>query len=177
MLPKGDAVSYSPFFQTLHDETVPVGNLGGGTQYSVLRVPIWFDEYLNPLQEGALLDFAVIWDEDHDERVIPAIAALHFAALLGPVRFIGERKGSLTVLIDPKAVKAWSPDELENYRAAVSKVSQSMDDPWTATVDTVLGTEHMIVHAPRDHVVGYLKNIEVLWRLGRKPYQLGAATE
>jgi hypothetical protein len=171
MLPEGDAMPYSPFFQTLHDEIGPVGDLGRGTHYSVLRVPIWFDECLNRLPQGALLDFAIIWDEDHDERVIPAIAALHFAALLGPARFIGERKGSLTVLVDPKAVQAWSPDQLENYRAAVRKVSQSLDDPWTATVDTVLGTEHSIVDAPRDHVIGYLKNIEVLWRLGRKPYQ------
>lgn len=138
---------------------------------AVLRVPIWFDECLNPLPEGSLLDFAVIWDEDNDVRIVPAIAALHFAALLGPVRFIGERQGSLTLLIDPKAVAAWSPGEFESYRTAVRNVSQSLDDPWSATIDTVLGTEHSIAHAPRDLVLAYLKNIELLWQLGRKPYQ------
>lgn len=163
-------MSYSPFFQTLHDETAPVGHIAGA-HYSVLRVPIWFDEYLNPLPNGALLDFAIIWDEDHDERVIPAIAALHFAALLAPVRFIGERKGTLTVLIDPNAAKASSPNEFETYRTAVNKVSRALDDPWTATVDTVQGTEHSIIQAPKDHVTPYLKNIEALWQLGRKSYR------
>src|SRR6266851_5089800 len=40
-------------------------DLSAGTHYSVLRVPIWQDEWLNPLAQGLLLDFAVIWDEDH----------------------------------------------------------------------------------------------------------------
>jgi len=162
---------YSPFFQTLHDETAPVGNLGHGAHYSVLRVPIWFDECLNPLSQGALLDFAVIWDEDHDERIVPAIAALHFATLLGPVRFIGERKGRLTVLIDPNTVEAWSAGEFGDYRTAVSRVGHGLDDPWLTTVDTVLGTVHSIVDARKGDVDEYLKNIERLWQLGRKPYQ------
>ena len=73
-----------------------MGDFGRGTHYSVLRVPIWQDEWLSPLPQGALLDFAVIWDEDHDERVMQVIEELYFSGLLGPVRFVGERKGSLT---------------------------------------------------------------------------------
>src|ERR1700692_4902503 len=92
-------MSYSPFFKTLHDETQPVGHFGRGTHYSVLQVPIWQDQWLNPLPLGSLLDFAVIWDEDHDERVIEVIENIYFSGLLAPVRFIGERKGSLSVLI------------------------------------------------------------------------------
>jgi hypothetical protein len=45
-------------------------DLSAGTHYSVLRVPIWQDEWLNPVAQGMLLDFAVIWDEDHDARVM-----------------------------------------------------------------------------------------------------------
>jgi hypothetical protein len=77
----------------MSDETQPVGHLGRGTHYSVLRVPIWHDEGLNPLPQVALLDFAIICDEDHDERVMGAIEALYFRGLLAPVRFIGERVG------------------------------------------------------------------------------------
>lgn len=33
-------MSYSPFFQALHDETGPVSDFGRGTHYSVLRVPM-----------------------------------------------------------------------------------------------------------------------------------------
>src|SRR4051812_6684669 len=94
-LERRTVMSYSPFFQTLHDETRPVGQLGRGTHYSILRVPIWQDEWLNLLAQGLLLDFAVIWDEDHDARVMEAVEALYFSGLLSPVRFIGERKGSL----------------------------------------------------------------------------------
>ena len=54
---------YSPFFSTLHDEDGPVGHLGGGTHYSVLRAVLWEPE-------PAFHDFAVVWDEDHDLRVV-----------------------------------------------------------------------------------------------------------
>jgi hypothetical protein len=53
-------MSYSPFFQPLHNEKQAVGHFGRGTHYSVLRVPIWHDERLNPLPQGELLDFAII---------------------------------------------------------------------------------------------------------------------
>ena len=112
---------YSPFFQPLHDETRPVGHFGRGTHYSVLRVPIWHDERLQPLAQGELLDFAIIWDEDHDERVIEPIEEMYFAGLLAPVRFIGERKGTLSVLIDSAA---WDEKTRRNYHAAVSRISQ-----------------------------------------------------
>lgn len=163
-------MSYSPFFQRLHDELRPVGDFGRGTHYSVLRVPIWQDEWLNPQPHGALLDFAVIWDEDHDERVMEVIGDLYFGGLLAPVRFIGERKGSLNVLLDAKTVDAWDHAALKNYGDAVSHISQGLEDPWPATVDTVLGPHHSIIHAPQENVIMYLQNIQLLWQLGRKPH-------
>ncbi len=159
---------YSPFFQTLHDETQPVGHFGRGTHYSILRVPIWQDEWLNPLPRGSLLDFALIWDEDHDERVIQVIEELYFCGLLAPVRFIGERKGSLSVLIDEKTVEAWDRAALKSYREAVSDVGQSLEDPWPATVDAVFGPNRSIIHASKEDVTLYLQNIQLLWHLGAK---------
>ena len=159
---------YSPFFQTLHDETQPVGHLGRGTHYSVLRVPIWQDQWLNPLPVGSLLDFAVIWDEDHDERVIQAIEDLYFCGLLAPVRYIGERKGSLSVLIDEKTVQAWDHSKLKSYREAVSDVGQNLEDPWPTTVATVSSSKHSIIHASNEDVTLYLRNIHMLWFLGAK---------
>ena len=162
-------MSYSPFFQTLHDETRPVGQLGRGTHYSILRVPIWQDEWLNPLAQGLLLDFAVIWDEDHDARVMEAVEALYFSGLLSPVRFIGERKGSLSVLISDETVGPWNEPELRNYREAVSDIGQSLEDPWPVTVDQVFGPRHSIIHAAPEDVATYLRNIHLLWHLGAKP--------
>jgi len=159
---------HSPFFKTLHDETQPVGHFGRGTHYSVLQVPIWQDQWLNPLPLGSLLDFAVIWDEDHDERVIEVIENIYFSGLLAPVRFIGERKGSLSVLIDKKTVEAWDRAALKNYRETVSDIAQSLEDPWPTTVDTVFGSNHSIIHASKEDVTLYLQNIHMLWHLGAK---------
>ena len=170
-------MSYSPFFQTLHDELRPVGTLGRGTHYSVLRVPIWQDEWGNPLSHGALLDFSVIWDEDHDERVIEAISELYFRGLLAPVRFIGERKGSLTLLLDAKTLDRWDGAALKSYGYAVGEVSQGLEDAWTATVDAVLGHDHSIIHAPHESVSVYLQNIQMLWQLGQKTIKQIAATK
>jgi hypothetical protein len=160
--------SYSPFFQTLHDETQPVGELGNGTHYSVLRVPIWHDASLKPSNEAQLLDFAVIWDQDHDERVIEVVERIYFDGLLAPVRFIGERKGTLSVLLDLTTLKSWSRGQYQRYHAAVNEIGPN-DDRWPATVDAVEGLEHSIIHASPQDVAIYLKNIQLLWRLGLKP--------
>ncbi|KRB83468.1 hypothetical protein ASE07_23680 [Noviherbaspirillum sp. Root189] len=162
-------MSYCPFFQTLYDETRPVGNLGRGTHYSVLRVPTWHDEFLVPLQRGAFLDFAIIWDEDHDERLIDAIQILYLGGLLAPVRYIGERKGSLVVLLDPDVVQAWNGSALNEYRDKVDDVAQSLEDPWTVTVESADGDQHSIINSSPEKVSIYLKNIDVLWQLGVKP--------
>jgi hypothetical protein len=131
-------------------------------------VPIWQDQWLNPLPRGSLLDFAVIWDEDHDERVIQVIEDLYFCGLLAPVRFVGERKGSLSVLIDERTVQAWDHAALKGYREAVNDVGQGLEDPWPTTVDTVSGSKHSIIHASKEDVTLYLRNIHMLWFLGAK---------
>ncbi|MGH7592632.1 MAG: hypothetical protein ACRELE_02070 [Gemmatimonadales bacterium] len=166
---------YSPFFQTLHDEPEPVGDFGRGTHYSVLRVPIWQDEWLNPRAQGALLDFAVIWDEDHDERVIDALEMLYFGGLLAPVRFIGERKGNLSVLIDAKTLEAWDHGAFKGYREALGDISRGLEDPWPVTVGPVLGPKQSIIHAAPENVITYLQNIQLLWQLGMKPGEPQAA--
>ena len=101
-------MSYSPFFETLHDASHSARHSAhkfrSGTYYSVLRVPIWHDEWLNPLTQASLLDFAIIWDEDHDVRVVNAIEEMYFAGLLAPVRFIGERSGRLSVLLAARKI-------------------------------------------------------------------------
>ncbi len=154
---------YSPFFQPLHDETQPVGHFGRGTHYSVLRVPIWHDERLQPLAQGELLDFAIIWDEDHDDRVIEPIEEMYFAGLLAPVRFIGERKGTLSVLIDSPSA-AWDEKTRRHYHAAVNRISQSLDDPWPVIVDPVGGLrgETSIVQGAAEDIATYLKHIQLL---------------
>lgn len=162
-------MSYCPFFQTLHDETRPVGNLGRGTHYSVLRAFTWHNQFFVPLNRAAFLDFAIIWDEDHDERVMDAVLSLYVGGLLAPVRYIGERKGSLTVLLDPEAVQTWQSADLKEYSDQVSDIAQCLEDPWIATVDTAEGHQHSIINGSYEDVLIYLKHIDILWRLGVNP--------
>jgi hypothetical protein len=73
------------------------------------------------------------------------------------------------VLIDAKTVEAWDRAALKNYREAVSDVSQSREDPWPAMVDAVSGPNRSIIHAPDENVSLYLRNIQLLWKIGRYP--------
>ena len=161
-------MTYSPFFQILHDGAHAADQSSGDTHYSVLRVPIWHDEWLNPLLQASLLDFAIIWDEDHDVRVVDAIEEIYFAGLLGPVRFMGERSGRLTVLLAPRTIEAWTPETLEGFAAAVSRISQALAEPWASTVDDMFGREHSIMEGEPEELDAYLDDIQLFWQLGRK---------
>src|SRR5688572_1906398 len=79
---------YSKLFACLYDEPAPVGNLGRGTHYSVMRSVEWLDVVRRPLPLPEIHDFAVIWDEDHDSRVIEAVERIYMAGLLSPIQFI-----------------------------------------------------------------------------------------
>jgi hypothetical protein len=74
--------TYSDFFKTLHDETSPTGYLGRGTHHSVLRALVFHDPMGKPLPEGQFADFAVIWDEDHDTRVMEPIEEIYRRGLV-----------------------------------------------------------------------------------------------
>src|SRR5689334_14900115 len=91
--------AYSPFFQTLHDETAPAGTLGRGTHYSVLRAVVFHDAKSRPLKTAAYADFAIVWDEDHDTRVIEPVEILYRSGLLPAFPIIGERKGTLNAIV------------------------------------------------------------------------------
>src|SRR5690242_20442353 len=97
---------YSALFSCLHDESKPIGNIGRGSHYSVFRAVQWKDALGEPLPRAQMQDFAVVWDEDHDERVIKVAEEIYMAGLLFPIRFIGERKGMLTVIVDTRLYSA-----------------------------------------------------------------------
>lgn len=169
---------YSTYFTCLHDEPNEYGSLGRGTHYSVLRSVEWLDVSRQPLAEPQVHDFAVIWDEDHDTRVIEAAERIYFAGLLSPVQFIGERKGSLTVIV---AAKFWGDGaDLEVYKDQIQTVIEPMDDYWPVEIGMF---DRSGARAPGWHqnepagiindathkVNVYLSNIDTLWGLGTKP--------
>lgn len=169
---------YSTLFSTLYDEQEPIGSLGRGTHYSVLRSIEWLDVTRTPLALPQIHDFAIVWDEDHDTRIIEAIEKIYMAGLLSPIQFIGERKGLLTIIVAAKYYFHDTVSTLTTYEEAVEGISQSLGDSWPSEVGIFDRSplEHQcepkgIIMAPRHNVMLYLKNIDSLWSLGTKDYK------
>ncbi|MGO7661635.1 hypothetical protein ACC697_04055 [Rhizobium ruizarguesonis] len=172
--------SYSQIFACLHDDTGPVGRIGRGTHYSVFRVPEWRDVTRAPITTAQIHDFAVIWDEDHDDRVIAVAERLYVHGLFSPVQFIGERKGMLTIIVAAR-FRWWGRDEDWNsWCDEVSNLCNNVGwDSWTVEFgqfDKSLGSPHQthtsgIITDREEMAVIYLRNIDNLWNLGTWAYQ------
>ena len=184
---------YSTLFTTLYDQPEPVGQLGDA-HYSVLRASVWVPMIGRP--RLSMHDFAIIWDKDHDERVIWIAEKLLEAGLLHHVLLIAERDAAVIVLI----VKGTDWDDAvvvpkyeEDLRKAISKppddkfqVRVSYFNPktnnllfYTKYVDELLdgGSENMRAHTGwslpdsddgRSRIRGYLDGIDATWQLGSK---------
>ncbi len=149
---------YSPFFSTLYDEAGPVGSLGRGTHYSILRAVIW------PNGEPRFHDFAVIWDEDHDLRIIWVIEQLYARRLLQPIIAIGERKGGVTALT--------STSQPQSYESGVYEVTSDVpSDSFGAEIQLFPGIDGMVINDTTARVRDYLAGIHALWVLGTKACQ------
>src|SRR5262245_48555542 len=124
--------SYSHFFQTLHDEGSPTGHLGNGTHVSILRAIVFHDPNLMELTTGAFADLAVIWDEDHDTRVIKAIESIYRAGFLGSILMIGERQGTLNAVVSEHVQDTTRLSLLEDK---LRDVAQKMEgDAWSSSL-------------------------------------------
>ena len=161
---------YSPYFHVLYDQPEPIGNIGRGTHYSVLRVPCWHGLDLCPLPRGKVQDFAVIWDEDHDCRVMEVIERIYFAGLLSPIVFVGERKGALSIIASPGPV---------GLAALAKKFEPFMDlhsgDSWALDI-TTWDDPGSIIGDYDKRTETYLSGIVALWNLGSRVMCLGVRT-
>jgi hypothetical protein len=156
---------YSDFFQTLHDEVGPVGDLGRGTHYSVLRAVSFQDADGGMINEAQYLDFAVIWDEDHDERIVEPIYKLYCSGFLWPFIMFGERKGMMTAITPPWLRKP----SVEHLAGELRKVCNGMahGDWWSAEVGA-LASPLGIINDDNAKVKLYLSSVNMLWNLGLK---------
>ena len=170
---------YSPFFGTLYDESQPVGRIGRGIHYSVLQCAEWFDVTRQPLKQAQLHEFVIIWDEDHDTRIIEAIERLYFAGLLSPVKFIGESKGVLTLLLAAKFYFCPLTD-LAAYINAVRDIAENIStDCWGVEFGTFEHIEEGLHQCNIKDIIAdsdyrsllYLRHIDSLWRLGSKDFE------
>jgi hypothetical protein len=156
---------YSDFFQTLHDEVGPVGYLGRGTHYSVLRAISFQDADGGMINEAQYLDFAVIWDEDHDDRIMEPIYKLYCSGFLSSFIMFGERKGMMTGIVAPHLRKP----SLEYLAEQLGKVCDGMQngDWWSTQIGSLAKSQGMISGSDAD-VLLYLSNVNMLWNLGLK---------
>jgi hypothetical protein len=159
--------SYSPFFQTLHDERFSTGHLGNGTHVSILRAIVFSDRNLRPLRKGADADFAIIWDADHDTRIIKAVEAIYRGGFLSSILMIGERKGTLHAVV-PEALRThFSGETMKYIGKELEAIAQAMEnDAWSSSLCPFGSPNNKIIDDDNDKVSLYLANLKMLWRLG-----------
>jgi len=166
--------AYSPLFCVLHDELGPIGSLGRGTHSSILSAVQWRNAENRPMAVPKIQRFALIWDEDHDTRVIPVLEAAYMNNLLAPVLYIGERKASLTVIVDDAFPMSSMASFEESWSGIMDKAL--VNDHWGLDIARIgdLDKEgvysQQIIHDKRERVRTYLSNLYNLWHLGLHPY-------
>jgi hypothetical protein len=164
--------SYSPFFKTVYDEQSPVGHLGRGTHYSILSAVQWKSSLYTNHPSPKIHTFAILWDEDHDERVLNVLEVAYMSNLMPAVKFVGERKGSLFVVFDSN-LKSLGKTILEPMFKEWYRICQAgyADDVWSFEYgfddDPALTG---IINDRNEKVNLYLANIANLWPLGQSDY-------
>lgn len=166
---------YTPqFFQAIHSECHPIGSIGRGAHYSVFRCACWHDHSLTPLETAQVQDFALIWDEDHDQRVLPVVERIYLAGLLSPIQFLGERKATLSVVISEQAAETI---DLQWYRKQLTEIVADVGgDYWYIELGVGLQNADSIISDNSNKVKTYLTNIDNIWQLGLKSSSLVTKT-
>ncbi|KRE90823.1 hypothetical protein ASG87_01420 [Frateuria sp. Soil773] len=169
--------TYSSFFQCLFDQPDRPGDRFYGA-FSVFRAIDSRDVEQRPTHLPHIHDFAVIWDDDHDTRIIAVIEEMLMAGLLPGVQFIGEHKGSLTVIL---AARTYWKIDVEAYTKRVEALTGAVGDFWNVRLgmydhgkgnlrighqcdfQEILGLDGEAEHA-------FLYTIDSMWNLGTKEW-------
>lgn len=165
---------YSLLFSTLYNEPSPIGQLGRGAHYSVIQAVQWVRPSDGETLTYPLLQrMGILWDEDHDTRVIDVIEAGYMNRLLHPVLFMGERKACLTVVvrnefeITEEYIRAW--DEVND------RFSKAQGDYWNVEIvhRCDAARRAQVINDDSEVVETYLQNIMNVWKIGlhRHPSQ------
>lgn len=175
------ATRYSNYFSCLYDEPFPASDFGWGAHYSVMRAVEWLDVYRDPLKLPLVHDFAVIWDKDHDDRIIRVLERILFAGLLSPIQFIGERGAVIAVIVAPQFRLHVNEAGFKNYIGELQDICRRVDGKefWAVSAgvfdpspnwmpeQTDLGE---LVEADVCSTVAYLRGIDTVWQIGAKAF-------
>jgi len=169
------APTYSTFFTCLHDEDREVASCLPA--YSVFRAIDSRDVTRKPTDRPRVHDFVVIWDDDHDTRIIAVIEEMLMAGLLPGVQFISEHKGTLSIIL---ASPTFWTNDLEVFKAQVSKLTAAAGDYWNVEVgmiDTTPGNlkvlhqcDFLEILGSGDAETAFFFLISAAWKLGTKVY-------
>ncbi|MDY7566841.1 hypothetical protein QN400_07210 [Pseudomonas sp. RTC3] len=160
-------MDYSKYFHTEYDETAPIGKIGRGAHYSVLSALQARDEHLNVLDTPKIQRIGLIWDEDHDTRIIEVLEDALVSGILSPVKFIGERKGGVTIIVDEDNPQAKTPEFHRKWESICSSVD---GDFWSFNIKTIVTDTGYIIHTSNQLIRTYLTNINNLWSIGLHDY-------
>lgn len=173
------AHAYSSLFACLYDEPEGLGNMHG-YHYSVFRAVTHFDEAGETRRNCNLLHhFAVIWDDDHDTRIISVIEQLHIANLLRTIAFIGEHKGEVNVLFAPRFASAVPPQQHDYCRKAITDIIAKPihRDAWTTQFGHFIPAKQSatdtanLLGMPPEVEYTYLSHIHNMWGLGVRMFE------
>jgi len=167
---------YSTLFHCLYDEQSP--KTRRFPHYSVFRAVDSRDVCQKPTESPRIHDFAVIWDDDHDTRIIPVLEEMLMAGLLPGVQFIGEHKGTLTIVLAACTYFEIDPTAFTNK---VEKLSAAAQDYWQVEVGLFdrsegnLKVQHQCdfqsLVGGADADIAYLFMIDAMWSLGTKEWR------
>jgi hypothetical protein len=150
-----------------------------------LRAIVWHDTTGKPLNTAHYFDFCIIWDEDHDTRVIKIAEKAYINGFLNSMLFLGERKGIFTAVLDHNFVKN-APKKVESIYGEIFEWTRDVDnDTWPVSLVSIRNSDFQI-HAGEeqynlisdslDNVMLYLANINMLFKLGIKPIEMPLTT-
>lgn len=135
---------YSTLFQCRYDEQLAGRN--GHFHYSVFRAVDARDVEQKPTVLPHVHDFAVIWDDDHDTRIIHVLEEMLMVGMLPGVQFIGEHKGELTVIL---AARTYWEIDVDAYTTKLRNIAfLSAGDAWIIEVG-------MYDHSPGNLRIGH----------------------
>ena len=179
IMPMHDTPKYSPHLHCIYDEPAPTGHIGRGTHYSVVQALSWRSEKGELRQQASVQNVAIIWDEDHDERIIPCVEALLMTGLLHAVSMIGERKGGVTIVFNSMSAARLSDKQKRAYREEVTRVINDVvdakhGDSWAITFGEMTDVPSLakdgyeifhqyLIQDDVHKVDTYVRNINYLW--------------
>lgn len=158
---------YSKLFSCLYDEPAPIGRLT--VHHSIFRCVEPAGAFFQATRPY-VHDFAVLWDQDHDDRVIAVAEQMLMAGLMAPVFALGERKATLTVWYNPRFFENSETRAFDTWKAEIEAIAESgfHDDYWTVVFEEYVS--YNALGGAEVEVDAAVRWIDYRWGLGIRPF-------